>query len=203
MNLDLTYSFGGTVEHPLVQRTLHYPFVDTVPVQAQLVGRASALIEDVWHVQDAALKVLDAAEDTMDVLGVALDTIIACQQFVCLQLLHPTPTPHSCQAFARMQAIFQRLPIIVLIFGQDTQTQVTKALQASNQRLVVLQTMAKSSADAAQTYDVEAEDKGVYVDVFDHDDHDDHDEDEDWLVSLSDTSASASAFAKAMEDAIS
>lgn len=150
MNLDIQYAFGGDEHAPLVSRVVRFPFNPDQDIMMQLLLRTDAVIRDVWEVQDAALAILDDVLQPSTSRGQALDTAVACQEFVCCRVMHQSiPTTGSSAAFVRMQALFQRFPAIAHAFGVEVVERVRNAMDSSWQKLLHLQALATASAAAA------------------------------------------------------
>jgi hypothetical protein len=150
MNLDIQYAFGGDEQAPLVSRVVRFPFNPDQDIMMQLLLRTDAVIRDVWEVQDAALAILDDVLQPSTSRGQALDTAVACQEFVCCRVMHQSiPTTGSSAAFVRMQALFQRFPAIAHAFGVEVVERVRNAMDSSWQKLLHLQALATASAASA------------------------------------------------------
>ena len=146
MNLNLTDAFGGCQEEPLVKRTLLYAFDPDRDLQAQLLERTDALVEDVWKVHDEAFGILQDDSAMLEARGTALDTVLACLQYVVGALLHPG-SAKVLGAFHRSQTMFQCIPLLQQAFGPDVATQVPLALDGMWKRLLALMQYQSAHAD--------------------------------------------------------
>ena len=115
MELSLTYSFGGTLEQPLVTRrvcvTTDVPDADTDPeaMQEALLHRTDALLLDLCDVFDAAFAVLaeDAFKNT-----VALDVCAGAAFYATRNVIDICPTTAYGKMFERVQQLLRSQGVV-------------------------------------------------------------------------------------------
>lgn len=131
MNLDVTYSIGGTEAAPLVARTVPWPYDPESPLQEQLLARTDALLQDLCAVFDTALVAFDAVDGDgggEDGRGLALDTMVAVLGFATGAILQPCPSIKAVCMQDRSHRLGTRLPLIRDLFGDCAVEDVEKVL---------------------------------------------------------------------------
>jgi hypothetical protein len=124
MNMPLKYSFGGTREEPLVQRTVQYRFEDyreDMPdleskLQEALLERTELLLADLCTVFDNALAAC-VASDYKDTVQV--ETMMGACFYAVRNVLLQSPSAQYALFFSRVQTLLNLRPQLVLTMGED------------------------------------------------------------------------------------
>jgi hypothetical protein len=133
---NVTYAFGGdSMDAPLIRRTVPFRAPPQDPgdlpgLQAYLLERADAVLEDLWAVFDDALETLDAAlQGPLDPSGALLDPVdvavhclnvaMGALQYATTLLMGPCQNAKYGAAFVRLQELMRRLGDVRELLGPE------------------------------------------------------------------------------------
>ena len=124
MNMPLKYSFGGTRDAPLVQRTVQYRFEEyredmpdvEIKLQEALLERTELLLADLCAVFDSALSACVAADykDTVQV-----EIMMGACFYAVRNVLLQSPSAQYALFFSRVQTLLNLRPQLVITMGED------------------------------------------------------------------------------------
>jgi hypothetical protein len=135
---DLHYSFGGTAEEPLIRRTVRFSGDPKGTTQEQCLERADVLLQDLCHLFDDHLAVLDTDTHPTDDEGIiaehgargrALDIVVATLDYAVTTCILPCPSVKYVTMYVRAQEIMRRMPLIQSLFGDRAVQDVQHILQ--------------------------------------------------------------------------
>ena len=118
MDLTIRYSFGGTREAPLVQRTIPFALpsddVSDLQLQEALLERTELLLADLCAVFDTAMAACAAAhyKDTTQV-----DTMMGACFYAVRNVLLQSPSAKYALFFGRVQQLLNLRPQLVTTLG--------------------------------------------------------------------------------------
>ena len=112
--MNLTYSFGGTKEAPLVRNTILFQYDPDVHscLQEAVLERTDALLESLTAVFDDALRTFDNGSTSAAERDTALDVMVATVVFTTKNVLVQSPSVKYALMYSRIQEIFKRKPSI-------------------------------------------------------------------------------------------
>lgn len=112
--MDLTYSYGGTKEAPLVRNTVLFQYDPEVHgcLQEAVLERTDALLDSLTTEFDNALRRFDDESTLPDEKATALDIMVATVMFTTKNILVQSPSVKYALMYTRIQEIFKRKPSI-------------------------------------------------------------------------------------------
>lgn len=113
-SMDLTYSYGGTKEAPLVRNTVLFQYDPEVHacLQEAVLERTDALLDSLTTEFDNALRRFDDESTLEEEKAIALDIMVATVMFTTKNILVQSPSVKYALMYTRIQEIFKRKPMI-------------------------------------------------------------------------------------------